>query len=236
MKNETEIDRFITYKKGGFKVKEAPVAEKIGVVEEVYGNEANVKDRLQLVIGIICGFVAAAVLVYLMSWYTYEGKAVAKVNGKAIRYAQFHQALEEISGSEALDYLVQKVLIEQEAAKRGLTVKESEISAQLKMMMGTSMSEKDLDAFLKQRHMTREALNERIRTQLLAERLTGEVKAGDKELREFYEQFKDTQYNNQPYEKVKDQVKKDYQSYMKSQSVPETVQNLKQKADIVNYW
>lgn len=218
-------------------MKEIPVMEEIAVTEETPArNGGNGKDRFQLVIGIVCGFIAAAVLTYLMSWYTYEGKAVAKVNGKAIRYNEFHQALEETSGSEALDYLVQKMLIEDEAEKRGVTVKEAEISAQLKIMMGTSMSEKDLEAFLKERHLNREALNERIRMQLLAEKLAGEVKAGDKELRQFYEEYKDSQYNNQPYEDVKDQVKNDYETIMKSQLVPQMLQSLKQNAEITSYW
>ncbi|MEW6182030.1 MAG: SurA N-terminal domain-containing protein [Bacillota bacterium] len=211
--------------------------EQVGVTKEIpVRNEGGGRDRFQMVIGIVCGFVAAAILTYLMSWYTYEGKVVAKVNGKAIRYNEFHQALEETNGTEALDFLVQKRLIDEEAAKRGVTIKESEINTELKNMMGTSMTEKDLDAFLKERHLTREDLNERIRMQLLIQKLAGEVKAGDKELRSFYEQYKDSQYNNEPYDKVKDQVKKDYESVMSSQLIPQTVQNLKQKAKITYYW
>lgn len=218
-------------------MEEIPVMEETAVTEKAPArNGGNGKDRFQLVIGIVCGFIAAAVLTYLMSWYTYEGKAVAKVNGKAIRYGEFHQALEETSGSEALDYLVQKLLIEGEAEKRGITVKEADISAQLKKMMGPSMTEKDLEAFLKERHMTREALSERIRMQLLAEKLAGEVRSDDKELREFYEEYKDLQYGNEPYEKVKDRVKQDYEAFMKSQLIPQMMQGLMEKAKITSYW
>ncbi|MEW6171689.1 MAG: SurA N-terminal domain-containing protein [Bacillota bacterium] len=218
-------------------MQEIPVVAEIAVKDEIpVRNDGGGKDRFQLVIGVVCGFVVAAILTYFMSWYTYEGKAVAKVNGKAIRYNEFHETLEETNGSEALDFLVQQRLIEEEAKKRGVTVKEEAVSAELKKMMGTSMTEKDLEAFLKSRHLTREALNERIRMQLLVEKLAGEVKAGDKELREFYEQFKDSQYNKEPYDKVKDQVKKDYESFMSSQLIPQTVESLKQKAKITYYW
>jgi foldase protein PrsA len=218
-------------------VEKIPVVEETPVTEKTPVRDGgNGKDRFQLIIGIVCGFIAAAVLAYPMSWYTYEGKAVAKVNGKAIRYGEFHQALRETSGSQALDYLVQKVLIENEAAKQGVSVKEAEVSAQLKLMMGTSMSEKDLENFLKDSHMSRETLNDRIRLQLLAEKLAGEVKADDEELREFYEEYKDLEYNNEPYEEVKDQVKQDYEAFMKPQLIPQMVQDLMEKAKITTYW
>jgi hypothetical protein len=217
-------------------VEDVSVTEETTVTEKTPArNGCNGKDRFQLLIGIVCGFIAAAVLTYFMAWYTFEGKAVAKVNGKAIRYGEFHQVLKETSGSEALDYLVQKTLIEGEAQKKGITVKEADISAQLKTMMGPSMSDKDLEAFLKERHMSREALNERIRMQLLAEKLAGEVKADEEELREFYEEYKDLQYNDEPYEEVKDQVKRDYEAVMKSQLIPQMLQRLEQDAEITSY-
>ncbi|MEW6173157.1 MAG: hypothetical protein AB1510_08865 [Bacillota bacterium] len=194
------------------------------------------KDKFPMIVGVICGFICAALLTYLMSWYTFQGKAVARVDGKPIRYAEFTAALGKAHGREVLDFLVEKKLVEEAAKRRSIKVDEREIEAKFQEVKKPYSSETDFERFLKQGHLTVTDIKDRIYLQLLAEKLVGEVRVEPKELREFYEQFKDLQYNNQPYDKVKQQVKRDYMAFTRARLVPQAIQRLKEKAKIIYYW
>lgn len=193
------------------------------------------RGKFSFVIGVICGFIGAAVLAALLSWYTFQGRVVAKVDGKPIRYTELNETLGKTHGREVLGFLVEKKLIEEEAKRRGLKVDEREIAAKLKELKATCRSEEEFTDFLKERHLTVKDIEEQIHLQLLAEKLTGEVEAGEEELREFYEQFK-ARYDGQPYDEVKAEVTEDYKAFMRARMVPQAVQELKEKAKVVYYW
>jgi hypothetical protein len=194
------------------------------------------KDKFPMVVGVIYGFICAVVLTYLMSWYTFQAKVVAKVNGKPIRYAEFTATLGKAHGRETLDFLVEKKLVEEAAKKCGLKVNQKEIEAKFQDVKKSYPSETDFERFLEQGHLTVIDIKDRIYLQLLAEKLVGEVRVEPKELREFYEQFKDLQYNNQPYDEVKEQVKRDYVDFTRTRMIPQAIQRLKEKAKIIYYW
>lgn len=193
------------------------------------------RDKSSFVMGVILGFACAAVLAYLLSWYTFEGRVVAKVDGDSIRYAELEETLVKLHGEETLGFLVEKTVIRAEAKRRGLSVSEAEVAAKLKEIKDSFPSEKQFAGFLQERNLTVKDVEEQIHLQLLAEKLIGEVEVGEEELREFYEQFK-MRYDGQPYDEVKAEVAEDYKAFMRARMVPQKVQELKEKAEVVYYW
>ncbi|MEW6573064.1 MAG: SurA N-terminal domain-containing protein [Bacillota bacterium] len=192
--------------------------------------------KVRFFTGVICGFVIAALLAALLSWYTYKGKAVAKVNGTSIRYYEFHEDLEKFYGSEVIEYLIQKTIVRQEAEKRKIVADKKEIDKRFNDIKSKYPSEEEFQSFLKQERLTAEDIREQIIVQLLAEKLVGKMDYQEKDLLEYYEQFRYSRYNDQPYEKVENQVKKDYESLLRARLVPQTIQNLLEKAKVSYYW
>lgn len=194
------------------------------------------REKLSLFTGMICGFVVAALLTSLLAWYTYQGKAVAKVNGAAIRYHEFYRELARMQGHEVLDLLVERELVRAEAEKRGLKVEGGEVAARLREIQKFYGSEENFERLLQEKHLTLADVRNQIVFQLLAEKLVGEVKFEEEEAYAFYEQFKEARYDGQPYEKVRLRVKQDYETFLRGRLAPQTIQGLKEAAEIVYYW
>ncbi|MEW6447016.1 MAG: SurA N-terminal domain-containing protein [Bacillota bacterium] len=194
------------------------------------------KNKVSFIIGAVCGFVVAALLAAPLSWYTYSGRAIAEVNGTPIRYCEFQGNLEKYYGTEVIEYLIQKTIIEQEARKRKLVVAQKEVDERFNDLLSQYPSKEEFQNFLKRERLTVGDVREQIAVQLLAEKLVGKVELKEKDLREYYEQFRYSRYQDQPYEKVRNQVEEDYESAMRARLVPQTVQSLRKKARVTYKW
>ncbi len=112
---------------------------------------------------------------------------VATVNGQPITRLAVINELERQSGKKALDSIITKTIIEQEAAKKNITVSAAEVDAEVKKIekslsgQGTKLA----DA-LAQQGMTVQALRTQIVLQKKLEKLVGTVeKVSEKEVETF---------------------------------------------------
>lgn len=128
-------------------------------------NITDIKSKMAFVTeskkSVIIGVVIVALLVLA---FLYKGLVVAAwVNGAPIsRFAVLGQ-LEKASGKSVLDSMITKKLIEDEAKKKGITVSQDEVNAEISKIEAQIKGQGGtLDVALKQQGMTREDLETQI--------------------------------------------------------------------------
>lgn len=160
----------------------------------------------------ILPFVLAGVL--LLSATGCSNKDVAAVvNGQAIKKSDVQAQLDQLKkqyvsmfqgkDGEArsnefygrlLDQEINKVLVEQEAAKQGVAVSDADINKQIDQLKKGFPSEQAFNDALKQNNMTLDKLKEQekiqIESQKLLDKLTKNVKVTDADMKAYYDQNK----------------------------------------------
>lgn len=142
--------------------------------EEV--KETKEEEKKPKVISVKAAVIVAVVIVLLALAFYCKGLFIAAtVNGSPVSRLSVISELEKTSGKKALDSLITKKLLNDEAKKKGVTVTTDEVNAeitkieeQLKTQGGT------LDAVLAQQGMTRADMVEQITLQKKLEKLLGD--------------------------------------------------------------
>jgi len=109
---------------------------------------------------------AAVFVVGAIAWAMFAGQQnIALINGQRVSREQFENALEDNGGITVLNMMIGEKLIDQEAAKNGVQIPESEVDNQLNQIkdsMGTSFS-----SILQQYGMSEDDLRESLRVNLI---------------------------------------------------------------------
>lgn len=116
--------------------------------------------------------IAVAVVLVALAFYCKGLFIAAMVNGSPIsRFAVIHE-LESSSGKKALDSIITKKLLSDEAKKKGVTVTSDELSLEIKKIEDQVKAQGGtLDAVLLQQGMTRKDMEEQITLQKELEKL-----------------------------------------------------------------
>ncbi|TYA10984.1 peptidylprolyl isomerase [Paenibacillus faecis] len=143
----------------------------------------------------IISLVLAALLVVVLvkpPFVPNKAEAVATVNGKEITKDQLYDELSKAGGGEAaLDELIMKELVRQEAAKKNITVTAADIDKEIETYKKNFGSEENLNLALTQSGMTMELLRENLEmNQLLTKILEPEVKVTDEQVKQTFEENK----------------------------------------------
>lgn len=143
----------------------------------------------------IISLVLAALLIVVLvkpPFVPNKAEAVATVNGKEITKDQLYDELSKAGGGEAaLDELIMKELVRQEAAKKNITVTAADIDKEIETYKKNFGSEENLNLALTQSGMTMELLRESIEmNQLLTKILEPEVKVTDEQVKQTFEENK----------------------------------------------
>jgi len=171
----------------------------------------------------------AAVLFYFRSLFV-----VAIVNNKPVFRYSVIQELEKQSGKEALDNLITKNLITQEASKQNIQVTKQEIDAEIKNLEDNlKQSGQDLKTILEQQKMTQADLEEQIVLQKKLEKLLGDkVAVTEAEIDAYIEANKDNFAEGTDLNAIRDQIKEQLKQQKFSTEVQKWLADLKAKADI----
>ncbi len=143
-------------------------------------------------------YVAVIVIVLLCLgalMYVFKNQfVVAQVNGVFISRSSFSKELEKEAGRQALDALVTKSLILQEARKQNVSVSDEEITQQLNAIEANLLKQNQkLDDLLAAQGMKRKDLEEQLTLQKLVEKIVGKnLSVTEKEVNEYIERNKDT--------------------------------------------
>jgi parvulin-like peptidyl-prolyl isomerase len=138
------------------------------------------------------GVFGAIILLFVFLFLFKSLFVAATVNGEPIGRFAVIQAVEKQDGKQALDNLVTKALILQEAKKRNVTVSQSDINTEIqKISKSLSSQGSSLDQALAAQGMTKTQLNDAIRLQLLLQKMVGNnVNVTQKDVDDFIAQNK----------------------------------------------
>lgn len=149
-------------------------------------------------------FLTLALVVILIGLVTYKfGPYLvpAIVGGKPITRFAIWSKLEQSYGAETLDNMVNEAILNHAIAESGVTIEQSAIDAQMSTLDKQFESLGGLDEALKQRGLTKSALEEQIRTQLSVEKiLADKANVSDEEIQKEYDTNKGTLYKDQKFE------------------------------------
>lgn len=163
----------------------------------------------------------------------------ALVNGIPIMRSSVTKELEKQGGKKVLDSLIAKELINQEARKKGVTVKQSEVDAEIKKIeKNTSKQGQNLDQLLTLQGMTRDDLKNQLNIQLILQKLLADkIKVSDKEVDQYLKKL-DTGESSAQKPPGKEQVKDQLKQQKLQKEAQALVESLKKSAKIslfVNY-
>lgn len=164
---------------------------------------------------------------------------VALVDGYPITRLSVIRDLEKQGGKQVLDGLVTKRLIQSEAQKKGVSVSEDEITAEVDRI--TKLAEAQgltLENALSYQGQTMDQLLENIRLQKMIEKiLSDKVSVSEEEMKKYFEDNKD-QFTDKKYEDVKGDIEAQLKNQKLSTEYQTWITDLKTNSKVqyvVNY-
>ena len=184
--------------------------------------------------------VIITLIVVLLSTGIYFSRSLifaAWVNGKPVYRFSLTRELEKQGGKQVLDGLIEKALINSEAAKNKIKVEQSEIDSEIKkieeMISGQGLT---LDDALKFRNQTKKDLTRQIEIQKMVEKLlSSKIVITDAELKDYFNTNKSLFGQNPVFDKVKDQVNSQLFQQKLSEQYSAWITDLKAKAKILYF-
>lgn len=159
---------------------------------------------------------------------------VASVNGQPITRLEYNKELERLSGKQALNSLVTKTLITQEAKKQKVTVSNDETAAEIKEIeTNLEKQGQKLDSVLALQGLTREALQEQVYLQKLIEKMVGkDIKVEDKEIDDYIAQNQESLPQEGDPKELRTQVSEQLKQQKLNDAVQSWLQQLQQNAKV----
>ncbi|MCR4329265.1 MAG: SurA N-terminal domain-containing protein [Candidatus Roizmanbacteria bacterium] len=213
--------------------KKAPLLnEKVTV--EVTPMQPFFKDKK--FISIVLGIVTVAVLAFALPFLR-NLLFAASVNGKPVSRTAVISILEKQGGKQALDTLVSKELIMQDASKMKVTASESELNGEVKKIEdGLKKSNQKLSDALTAQNMTEKDLREELKFQLILKKILGKkIEPTKKEIADYIEQNKDSIPETLTGSELELQIKDQLQNQKFSTEVQKYLTELRGKAKISYY-
>lgn len=157
------------------------------------------KDYLkpQLLLGIVALLLVAVIVMAVMLAQQPgvaemdNGDVVATVNGDPVTRDQLFQAMYEQGGQEALDQLITRKLIIQEAERLDLTVSDEELDLEIQTIVDESFqgNEEELQSVLEYYGISMESFRDDARLNLLVRKLaTEQLEDTEEDARQFFEE------------------------------------------------
>jgi foldase protein PrsA len=135
-----------------------------------------------------------ALLLGLSAYFLRNLVVAATINGKPIFRYQVIQRLEEQSGKQMMEALINESLLMQEAQKKNITVTQADVNAELKKIEETlSKQGIKLETALTSQNMTRAGLERNVKLQLFAKKLVEkDIKITQKQIDDYIKQNKES--------------------------------------------
>src|SRR3989344_519812 len=132
--------------------------------------------------------IAIGILILLGTLYYAKGLLVAAVvNGVPLSRIELTKELQKQSGKQVLDAMITKSLIYQEAAKKNISISDSEVNDEIiKIEKNIEQQGQKLDDLLSFQGMTRNDLKDQIKIKKIVEKLAGNnIDVTDKEVDDY---------------------------------------------------
>jgi parvulin-like peptidyl-prolyl isomerase len=186
------------------------------------------------------GLLVAALVLGGLLYYFRSLFVAATINGEPVSRVALVQELEKQGGKQALNTIVTKTLVQQEARKQNVTVSDDEVNAELKKIEDNLKKQgQDLNQVLQIQGLTRDGLEEQIRLQKLVEKMVGkEVTVTDKEVDAYIEQNKASYPEGTDLAKERPNISEQLKQQKLSERIQTWLEKLQKDAKIdylVNY-
>lgn len=189
------------------------------------------KNRRSLVLAIV-------VIVLILAIYLGKGLVVAAlVNGQPVSRLSIIHDLEKQSGKAALDAVVTRVLVFQEADKKHITVSEKDIDGEISRIRTQFQAQgQNLDQLLSTQGLTKEKFRDEVKVQLLVTKILGDqVKVTEKEFNDFLAKNKDLITNEKDQNVAKASLKQQMEQQKLAQKYQEWIATVKKNAKITTF-
>lgn len=192
------------------------------------------KNKRSLVLAIVVIVVAVAIFL---------GKGLfmaALVNGQPVSRIAIIKDLEKQSGKAALDAVVTRMLVFQEADKKNITVTDKEVDNEISNIQKQFEAQgQNLDSLLATQGLTKDKFRDEVKVQLLVTKILGkDVKVTDKEFNDFLAKNKDLVANEKDQNAAKASLRQQMEQQKLAQKYQEWIATVKKNAKInyfVNY-
>jgi foldase protein PrsA len=192
------------------------------------------KNRRSLILAIV-------VIVLAVALFLGKGLFIAAlVNGQPVSRIAIIRDLENQSGKAALDAVVTRMLVFQEADKKNITVSDKEVDAEIaKIQKQFEQQGQNLDALLSTQGLSKDKFRDEVEVQLLVTKILGnDVKVTDKEFNDFLAKNKDLIANEKDQNAAKASLRQQMEQQKLAQKYQEWIETVKKNAKInyfVNY-
>ena len=158
--------------------------------EQTTDNKPKKPKNKRLIASIVGGVVLIGAIGGGAYAYT-NSQTVGSVNGDRITKSELYDTLSNVYGSVAVESLITKKVIEQEADKRDIKVKDSEINEEVDAYQTSYGGEEAFASALKENGLTLEDFKEDIEVNKKIEKLMQQdIKITEKEVKAYYEENK----------------------------------------------
>ncbi len=135
---------------------------------------------------------AVVIILVAIAYVNKKYLVAATVNGQPITGLEVEQRINSYYRSKTLNDIINEKILEQEAAKKGLTVTPQEVSSKVSAMEQQSGGANSFNALLEQNGYTREQITNQTRLNLLVEKMySSEATPSAQEIDSYIEQNKD---------------------------------------------
>ena len=182
-------------------------------------------------------FTILGILVFVIVIYLLRNLIIAAtVNGQPISRLSVISELEKQGGKQALDSLITKSLIIQEARKRNVEVSQQDIDGEMKKIQANLASQgQNLDQVLQLQGMTKQQLIDQIKLNKMIEKIVKPAPVTDKEVDDYYNTNKESLPQNQDEAALKKTIKDRLQQQKLNDEAQKFLENLRKSAKI-NYY
>lgn len=177
------------------------------------------------------------VLVIIGLLYLFRGMYLAAaVNGQPIGRMTVIKELEKQSGKQALENIVTKTLVMQDAKKKNITINDKDIDAQIKKIETNVKAQgMSLDQLLQAQGMKKADMREQVKLQLTAQKLSGQVTVTNKEIDDYIATNKEQLQQNPDQEVSKTQIKDQLTQQKQQQKTQEYISKLRKGAKVTYF-
>ncbi len=181
-----------------------------------------------------------AIIVIVLVLAIYIGKSLfvaALVNGQPVSRLAIIHDLEKQSGKAALDAVITRMLVFQEAQKKNITASEKDIDAEISRIRSQFQAQgQNLDQLLATQGLTKEKFRDEVKVQILVTKILGnQVKVTDKEFNDFLDKNKDLLANEKDQNVAKTSLRQQMEQQKLAQKYQEWIVTVKKNAKVTTF-
>ncbi len=189
------------------------------------------KNRRSLILAII-------VIVLILAIYLGKSLFVAAlVNGQPVSRLAIINDLEKQSGKAALDSVITRMLVFQEAQKKNITASEKDIDAEIARIRAQFQAQgQNLDQLLATQGLTKEKFRDEVKVQILVTKILGnQVKVTDKEFNDFLSKNQDLLASEKDQNAAKTSLRQQMEQQKLAQKYQEWIVTVKKNAKVTTF-